>query len=107
MKTKKFEQIIAESRYKNYFEKVEDESLGFLWAQVEGNVLTKVPINAYKSIREKGFAVIMNGIGSKANLYVLLADWSSYKSKPDNDTFATLMSKVIEVEKFLSEKGGK
>ena len=103
MKTKKFEKIIAESSYKNYFEKVEDEPLDFLWSQVEGNPLAKVPINAYKNIRKKGFAVVMNGLGSKANLYVLLADWSAYKSKSDKDTLATLMPKVIEVEKFLEE----
>jgi len=104
MKTKKFETIISESKYKNYFEKVKEDVLGFLWSQVEGNPLTKVPINAYKNIREKGFAVVMNGVGSKANLYVLLADWSAYKSKPDKDTLATLMPKVTEVEKFLEKQ---
>ena len=104
MKSKKFDKIIAENKeYKNYFVKVEDEALQVLWEQIEANPLTKVPINAYKGIREKGYAVVMNGVGSTANLYVLLSDWSAYKSKPDDDTFATLMPKVAEVEKFLEE----
>jgi len=107
MKTKKFEKILAESPYKDYFEKVDKEVLEFLWSSVEGDPMTKLPINAYKNIRKKGFAVIMHGVGTVANLYILLADWNVYKSKPKGETFATLMPKVAEVEKFLIEKGGK
>jgi len=103
MRSKKFEQIIAESPYKNYFEKVEKEVLEFLWSSIEGDPITKLPINAYSSIRQKGVAVVMHGVGSVANLYVLLADWSAYKSKPEGDNFATLMPKVGEVQKYLEE----
>ena len=104
MRTKKFEKIIAESEYKDYFEKVEDEVLEFFWSSIEGDPMTKLPINAYRSIRQKGFAVIMHGVGSVANLYVLLQDWSVYKSKPKGDNLATLLPKVTEVEKYLGEQ---
>jgi hypothetical protein len=107
MKTKKFESIIEESPYKNYFEKVSEETLGFLWSNIEGDPLTKVPINAYKSIRQNGFAVVMTGVGTNAHLYVLLDDWKVYKSKPDNDTLATLMPKVQEIETYLMENSVK
>jgi len=103
MRSKKFEQIIAESPYKNYFEKVENEILEFLWSSIEEDPLTKVPINAYRSVRQKGFAVVMHGVGSQAHLYVLLSDWTAFKSRPENDNFATLMPKVEEVQKYLEE----
>ncbi|MDP7282445.1 MAG: hypothetical protein QF475_02310 [Candidatus Undinarchaeales archaeon] len=106
MKSKKFETIIAESKYKKYFVKVEEDALDSLWSQIEGNPRTKVPITAYKDVRQKGYAVVLNGVGSTANLFVLLADWSAYKSKSDDDTFATLMPKVAEIEKYLIEEGG-
>jgi|TARA_Y100000310_G_scaffold341752_1_gene441931 hypothetical protein len=103
MRTKKFEQIIAKGTYKNYFEKVPKENQEFLWSSIEADTLTKVPINAFKSLRQNGYAVVMNGVGSQANLFVLLADWSAWKSKPEGDNFATLMPKVAEIEKFLEE----
>jgi len=107
MNSKKFESIIAESKYKAYFEKVQKDVLEFLWSSIEGDNLVKIPINAYKSIRQNGFAVVMHGVGSMANLYILLADWSAWKSKPEGDTFATLMSKVTEVENYLIENSGR
>lgn len=107
MKSKKFEQIIAESPYKDYFAKVTKDELDSLWAAIEVNILPKVPISAYRSVRERGFAVALHGIGSKANLYVLLDDWKAWKSRPGNDTLATLMPKVAEIENYLSQNAKK
>lgn len=106
MNSKKFEQIIAESPYHGYFVKVQKGELAPLWNDIEANTFVKLPLGVYKSVRERGFAVAIHGTGLSVNLYVLLSDWSAWKSKKP-DTPAALMPKVEEIEKYLTERSEK